>query len=748
MRSWLFKGVVMRPIFAGITLVVLLTILFVGPSTIYVPPKLQYVTQDELFNSVFQSTVGPVSWAASGSQVLYSLYNATSGIRELRLYNVDTKTDTRVLTEQSLAGLIGRKTKISKFSLSHDGSYVLVGIDANTRWDGLVFCNYLIYASNISYNWIGDTSAPLITNVEWNPTRNEIAYVYMDDVWLYNVDTNNYTRITTDGAVLEIINGRPDWILQKYIFKNNEGLWWSPDGNQITFTRVNESGVPHVTVSHAVSVADYPVNLNMRYPTVGTPNPSIELITYNTLTSSAQTVYFTEEYLTYVQWISNEELIYRTLNRAQNVEVLFMYNTSAGNYTSYQLQYEPEGWIELKNPFYIGGGKLAFIGNVSGYYHIQFLDLWNKNVTAFTSGSFDITQIVGFSNNTLFYMSTEVTPLGRNLYGKSLIENVRYRLTTISPAYNSVVFNRRCTHFVLNYEGPNVPYQSLYSLDPASILNPPIIMTVLNDNADIKKNEGKYYLTYSKYQTIRSSDPSVKLNIQYFVPPKEVKSAKVKYGLLIHADGTAGKQSVSYKWGFGIDQYIASSMGIVVARVDTRGTGARGTDFLFKPRLYYGNISTYDYIAAAKNIPLITDLNIDPTRVGIWGTGIGGYNVLNGLMSGAFKGAITVDPVIDWMNYESTFSEKVMQFPSTNQQGYNFTRLLNNLDQFGNEPSFLLVYGTETNDLYLEKNSQELKKALTQARIAFQTMYYQDWFDDDKAHFVKIFTNYVQQNLL
>jgi len=228
---------------------------------------------------------------------------------------------------------------------------------------------------------------------------------------------------------------------------------------------------------------------------------------------------------------------------------------------------------------------------------------------------------------------------------------------------------------------------------------------------------------------------------------------KGKYGLLIHADGSPGQQSASYKWQFGFDEYISSTYGVVVARVNTRGSSCQGTSFLFSPYLLLGTISTRDYINTALTFPNLASVNIDSTRVAIWGTGVGGYHSLRSLLkvgnldgSQAFAGSIFVDPVVDWTKYETFFTEQVMLTPQMNENGYNETNILDYINSTVTLKNSLLIYGTGTNDLW-GNNSQALIRILTQSRITFQTMFYTDWFVDDQVHFYKEMTSFLQQLL-
>ena len=86
-------------------------------------------------------------------------------------------------------------------------------------------------------------------------------------------------------------------------------------------------------------------------PQAGAPNPIVEVYVFNT-TSQDQPVAMNmpqePDYITYVGWISNAELVIRTLNRAQQRELMHFHDPTTGvELRSFETQATTTGWIDF-----------------------------------------------------------------------------------------------------------------------------------------------------------------------------------------------------------------------------------------------------------------------------------------------------------------------------------------------------------------------------------------------------------------
>lgn len=89
---------------------------------------------------------------------------------------------------------------------------------------------------------------------------------------------------------------------------------------------------------------------------------------------------------------------------------------------------------------------------------------------------------------------------------------------------------------------------------------------------------------------------------------------------------------------------------------------------------------------------------------------------------GPIKKGISVAPVTDWHLYDTFYTEKFMQTPILNQEGYRVTSILGQIT-----PEFtrqlLLIHGTGDDNVHFQ-HSAELNKVLVQNGIQYETMLY------------------------
>jgi dipeptidyl-peptidase-4 len=111
------------------------------------------------------------------------------------------------------------------------------------------------------------------------------------------------------------------------------------------------------------------------------------------------------------------------------------------------------------------------------------------------------------------------------------------------------------------------------------------------------------------------------------------------------------------KWRVDWEYYLATK-DIVVACVDGRGTGARGSEFRKCTYQRLGILETNDQIETA--LYFGKQSFIDKNRIGIWGWSYGGTITLMAMSTGnaVFKAGISVAPVTDWRLYNTAYTER------------------------------------------------------------------------------------------
>ncbi|OCT63529.1 hypothetical protein XELAEV_180446282mg, partial [Xenopus laevis] len=106
----------------------------------------------------------------------------------------------------------------------------------------------------------------------------------------------------------------------------------------------------------------------------------------------------------------------------------------------------------------------------------------------------------------------------------------------------------------------------------------------------------------------------------------------------------------------------------------------------------------------------------------------GGYvtSMVLGQGTGLFKCGMAVAPVSNWEYYASIYTERYMGLPtkSDNLENYKNSTVMTRAEQF-RKVDYLLVHGTADDNVHFQQAAQ-ISKALVEAQVDFQAMWYTD----------------------
>ena len=236
----------------------------------------------------------------------------------------------------------------------------------------------------------------------------------------------------------------------------------------------------------------------------------------------------------------------------------------------------------------------------------------------------------------------------------------------------------------------------------------------------------------------------------WMIKPKDF-SPNNKYPVLMYQYSGPGSQQVSNVWdGRNTIWFnLLAQKGYIVLCVDGRGTGYRGTKY---KKATYKNLGKYeieDQIAAAQWVG--SQSFVDAGRIGIFGWSFGGYMASLAMTKGAdvFKVGIAVAPVTTWRYYDTIYTERYLQTPQENPQGYDENSPINFAGLM--KGKYLLIHGTADDNVHYQ-NAVEMAEALIQKNKEFEFMTYPDknhgiYGGNTRLHLYQKMTNFILNNL-
>jgi len=786
---------------AGLIVAFMLFIIFVfltstkGGGTIFTPG--QRITMNEIYSGMLQPQKNPIFWFDHGDDGTL-IQMGTTG--DIELYNVVSRESKIIASLNDLKNGNGSKLNLG-FSASSDLSYLLIPTSYKTIFRHSVLKDYVIFdCKQKTYINLNDELKD-ISNIEFSPSGDKLAFVKDNNLYFMNLKNKQTTQITHDGSE-NIFNGISDWVYEEEVLMTSQAFYWSPDSKYIGFIKFDDTKVPEyeipIYLDNNFEGLPYTDKKVIKYPKPGYPNPDVYVYIYDTTNKDTKSnlkkvVYekdyeFKQDNLTILQvlWATetSENLMIRTANRVQDTARLFSVNIpneiknekaehkKEGTLEATFLKeddFDDDGWLTRTESIYFVPPKsyVEIMEDKNGYQHINFYkDIYDESSQFITSGEWEVNSIAGIDKNNeiIYYIGTEEGSMQRHLYKvnyngqrnikmtpivsemeeqKEIIDSFGNNLSevgvysaTFSPGYN---------YYLLNYEGPNVPWQKILSTSE----------TYDNFHIDVSNNE-RLNQVLSAYETpifrrfeIPINDYTV--NALAIYPPNFDESSNIKYPVLFHPYGGPNSQMADYSYQMDFNAVLASDPNhpLIVVVVDGRGTAWKGRKFRVGVSKQLGKLEAEDQIEAAKyfkNLPYV-----DKEKIAIWGWSYGGFLTSKVLEadSGVFKVGMAVAPVTDWRLYDTLYTERYMKTLEENKEGYA-NSAIHNVKGFKNT-DFLLVHGTEDDNVHFQ-NSAILVSKLTLNSVKYTVQYYTDnehsmGFGNAYSQLMELLTQFLYEHL-
>jgi dipeptidyl-peptidase-4 len=718
--------------------ITLFTLMICSTATLFAQKKavsLEDVFKKGTFN---QKSVHGINWMKDG-QYYSSLVN--EGHPKVVKINIATGEQEAVLIDGQQLGI-----NFSDYSFNNDETKALLASDVESiyRRSSKGVYHVLDLASGKVQELMNGEK---ISYATLSPDNTKVAFAKDNNLYYAELQSGKVHQVTHDGKWNHIINGSADWVYEEE-FSMAQAFDWSPDGKKLAFLRFDETQVPEFNMQ--IWGPLYPEDYKFKYPKAGEKNAEVSIHIHDLEADKTLTVDAGAEkdiYLPRIYWAGNAEtLAFIRLNRLQNQMDLFHANAATGE-SKLVVKESSDTYVDLNyndNLQYLKDGK-GFVrtSEHDGYKHIYHHDMDGKLIRQITSGEWEVTDLVGVdeSSNTLYYLSTEISPLERNLYSIRL-NGKRKELLTASRGTHSINMSRDFKYFIDYYSTANTPL--LVSLNTSSGK----AIKVLEDNESLRGRLENFTIAPKEFFQFETVDGTL-LN-GYLLKPADFDESK-QYPVLMYVYGGPGSQTVTNSWGGSRDfwHHHLAAEGYIVASIDNRGTGARGKAFKDLTYANLGKIETEDQIAGAKYLGSLPF--VDPERIGIWGWSYGGYMSSLGLMVGndVFKAAIAVAPVTTWRYYDTIYTERYLQTPQLNAAGYDNNSPITHVNKL--KGNFLLIHGTGDDNVHYQ-NAVDLVDALISADKQFETFYYPNrnhgiYGGNTSWHLYTLMTEFIKRKL-
>ncbi len=570
--------------------------------------------------------------------------------------------------------------------------------------------------------------------------------------------TNNNLFVMMDGQQKQVTNDLNPGIVNGKSYHREEfgiykGTFWSPSGKSLAFARMDETMVTEYPI---MEIGSIPATARMiRYPMAGQKSHQATIGVYNTVTGKTvflQTGEPVEQYLTNIAWSPDNKWIYiSVVNRGQDHLWLNRYNAETGAFDKTLFEETDKEWVQpMYTLKFVPGHDDQFVWNSEreGYNALYLYKTDGTLLRQLTptypkpseGQAFIVTEVYGFDpkGNTCFFQCAPEGSINRIICRVDLAQGIpSFKQLPTLGGTASAKFSKDFSQFICDFSNLTTPKTISVVKSTGDLLG--TIHTAPDPLAAYTKCNVKLF-------TIMAADGKTPLWCRQ-ITPANFDSTK-KYPSLTYVYNGPNVQTVVNTWMAGNDLflYYMAQQGYVVFTVDGRGSDNRGTEF---EQAIHRHLGTNELADQKKGSDYLKSKSwIDGNRMAVYGWSYGGFMTTSMLTrSDVYRCGVAGGAVIDWQYYEIMYTERYMDTPQENPEGYKEANTLNYVQNL--KGKLLEIHGTSDDVVVWQHTLAYTQQAISKG---VQTDYYMypghlhGVRGKDRIHLLTKISNYVIEN--
>ena len=643
-------------------------------------------------------------------------------------------------------------------------------------------------------------------NLTYSPDMSKLAFTRDNDLYVVDIETGNETRLTFDGSDL-ILNGYSSWVYYEEIIgrpSKYKAFWWSPDSKKIGFYRFDNTNVPLFPIysafanpaaaasqSQSPKVTDLGIGGSLsetRYPKCGQTNPEVRIGIVDLEADSIVWADFNpadDQYFGIPFWgPDSKEFFIARMPRLQNTIDLYAVSAEQGNKRHvYNETYKT--WLNwFDGVVFTDRGLYMSREFETGWQQIYFLSYDGTQFRRLTDGpNWNVSIVRVDEKKGDVYFTAKRDAVAKQALYKVDKNGVITALT--DPAYNAtgVSFSPDGAYFVASLSNVTTPTRIVLVNNKGGVVSDGksnICAVPMTDKASgelckaaDKGGNSPVYPLHKVVADMKGSDYDasryalgelVYITVEggfvlpgMIVYPKNFDQSK-KYPVHVDIYGGPDTPMVRDRWVTpNAKNQWYSDNGIIQITVDPRAAGHNGRAGL---DMIYRQLTVWevkDFCAWAEWLQSLP--YVDGDKIGVEGFSFGGTMTCMLLMQApeCFHYGIAGGGVYDWALYDSHYTERYMDTPQANPEGYEVSKVLNYVSGYPTEYQqnssgsevesgtssceavmLKLTHGTGDDNVH-HQNTLQLIDAMHKAGKKFDFMIYPDgmhgYYGYQGAHF-------------
>ncbi|MEJ7737867.1 MAG: S9 family peptidase [Chitinophagaceae bacterium] len=558
---------------------------------------------------------------------------------------------------------------------------------------------------------------------EINPTLSAdnkwVAFIRNNNLFAVETATGREIQFTRDGSET-VYNGYASWVYFEEILgraSRYKAFWWSPDNRHLCFMRFDDTEVPVFPIYHADGQRGFLER--QHYPKVGDKNPQVKVGMVSVEDTVVVWSDFNEkddQYFGAPFWTPEGDLWVQWMPRSQDELKIFSVELKTGLKKEIYRE-QQKTWISLDTEdriqFLKDGKGFVLKSDKSGWNQLYLYDMSGKPVNRITDGNFTVTEIIKIDEKSgLIYLTARRENSARTDFYKAGLNGKGLTRLSFGEFTHTVKPSPSVKYFVSTYSNQSSPPK----------------MALVNAKGELVRELGdskgsgfdQYNLPKTEIVRIRSADGlfDLPMSITY---PIHFDSTK-KYPVLVSIYGGPDAGRIFDVWPNAASPVAWwAREGLIQVIMDNRSSGhfgKMGMNYIYRQ---LGKYEIEDYMQCARWLKQKSF--VDGSKICITGGSFGGYLTCMALTYGAeeFTHGIANSSVTGWELYDTHYTERFMDTPRENPEGYKNTSVLNYAEKY--KGMLRIVHGTTDDNVHLQ-NSIQLINKLQDLKKRFEFMLY------------------------
>ncbi len=547
----------------------------------------------------------------------------------------------------------------------------------------------------------------------FSPDGRRVAFARDGDLYWLDLNNGEERRLTNRGGDPKILNGVSDWVYEEEL-DVERSFWWSPGGTHVLYVQYDTSPIEVFPIKDDMELV---ATIEWQcYPKAGAANsvPRLGVVSAEGGATTWIPTGVADGYLPRAGWLPDGDGVwFQILNRDQTRLELRAAMPGEGS-SRLLVADESSDWVNVRDDLiFVTGDRLVWSSERDGWRHLYLYGLDGVFIRRLTRGEWQVEKVYGVDarGSSVLYRANAEDLRERHIYSVPLAGGSPRLLVAGSGTHDAQVAPDG-RHFLDTFSTISSPPRlDLYSAEGRKVTSVDDGAIPALDGVDLRAQE---------FGTV-DADDGQSLFTWMFRPP-DFDPGK-KYPVLVYVYGGPGSQQVVNRWGgtrFLFMQYLARK-GMVVFCLDNRGSWGRGHAFEAAIHRKLGEVELADQIAGVRYLK--SQPWVDPERIGVYGGSYGGFMTLVAMNQAAehFSAGIAYAPVTDWRFYDSVYTERYMDTPKDNPNGYESSSPVNYAAGF--EGALLICHGTMDNNVHLQ-NTVQMADRYIEAGKLFDLMLY------------------------